>query len=136
MSSAELEKLLGEPDDDKDSTVPGISYISYRSRGFEIRVSKDLGAEEITCELHLVPTRVRSPGPRGRSFGGKTDRGVGLGASSADVIQTYGKPSWMNSGGTCLKYQKLGATFSFYDDKLWSMSFMHPRIDTLRGVEP
>ncbi len=117
MSSGEVEKLLGEPDDVEDSTVPGIVYISYRSRGLEIRVSTARGAEQITCERHHDPTR-------GRRFGGETDRGISLDASKADVIRAYGKPSWINSSGTFLEYQKLGASFSFYKDELTSMWFL------------
>jgi len=121
MSSAEVEKLLGEPDNE-DLKVPGAAYISYHSRGILIIVDTALGVQEIRCNTHRDATR-------GRSFGGKTNRGISLGDSKDDVVHAYGQPSWTNSSGTYMEYQKLGTGFSFYNDRLTSMWFLDSPMD-------
>ncbi len=119
LSTAEVERLLGEPDNVKDEVYPAtdLVYLSYHSRGILIKASKSVGVIEITCESHRDTTR-------GRSFSGKTDRDIALGASKLDVIRAHGDPSWINSSGTFLEYNRLGANFHFYDDRLTSMYFL------------
>jgi hypothetical protein len=103
MTRPEVEKLLGKPDAVQELGKSGYVDLNYGSRGFFLGVSKKLGVVTISCVAQKVmATRVRD-------FAGKTDKGVGLAARIADVIQTYGQPNRKETkmGSTYLSYGKL-----------------------------
>jgi outer membrane lipoprotein-sorting protein len=123
MSRAEVEKALGKADGAEEVGRNGFVNLSYASRGFYIGVSKALGVLTITCASQQTTIA------RLRDFSGKTDKGIGLGARIAEVIQVYGKPDRKetNQGSTYLSYNQLHADFTFFGDRLVQMYFRRPR---------
>jgi outer membrane lipoprotein-sorting protein len=123
MKQEEVEKLLGKPDAAEERGKNGYVHLNYSSRGFFIGVSKNLGVVMISCVAQkTMVTRVRN-------FSGKTDRGIALGASKADVIRAYGEPERKetNMGSTYMSYAKLEADFTFFGDELVQILLQRPR---------
>jgi hypothetical protein len=118
MSREEVEKALGKPDAVQPQGKTGTVDMNYGSRGFAILVSKTRGAVIITCMSQAVMA------VRVNDFRGKTDKGIALGASSADIIRAYGQPDSKETeqGTTHLSYMKqLEMSFTLFDDKLVSI---------------
>jgi len=123
MSRPEVERLLGKPDGVQEQGQHGFVNMNYGSRGCFIGVSKVFGATMISCVAQVqMAVRVRD-------FSGKTDKGIALGASIADIIRVYGEPDSKetNMGSTYLTYNKLDADFTLFGDKLVGMMFQRPR---------
>jgi outer membrane lipoprotein-sorting protein len=111
MSREEIEKLLGKPDGySADKTKLG-----YMSRGFVLTVSHRTGLKNISCvSQELSMERVRD-------FAGKTNEGIGIGASLKEVEKAFGKPDrddGHNSMNKRLVYDKLGLEIQFVEDKV------------------
>jgi outer membrane lipoprotein-sorting protein len=124
MSREEVEKALGKADEAKE--VGSIIQMNYGSRGLFIHVSKTRGVITIACSCQRLTLH------RIRDFSGKTDKGVAMGASVADVVKAYGDPNRKdsnenNGGTTTLYYDKLNAWFTFLDDKLVEIFLSFPR---------
>jgi hypothetical protein len=123
MSREQVEKALGKADEVKDQ---GVVWMNYGSRGLFIHVSKTRGVITIACYCQRIQAL------RIRDFSGKTDKGIAMGASIADVVKAYGEPSRKdsnekNGGTTTLYYDKLNGWFSFLDDKLVEILLNFPR---------
>jgi hypothetical protein len=110
MSRQDVEKLFGPPDRDLEVNQADSEVLSYALQGFAIAVSKARGVVTINCFGQVVRTAM--PG-KVRDFSGKTDAGIALGASAADIIQAYGEPSsrQTKNGLTRLRYDELQADF-------------------------
>jgi hypothetical protein len=123
MGQADVEKMLGKPDAVHKVGKNGYLDLNYGSRGFFIGVSKTLGVVTISCVAQEVMVA------RVRAFNGKTDKGIVLGASTADIIRAYGAPDSKesNQGSTYLSYNQLQANFTLFDDKLVQFQFSRPR---------
>jgi outer membrane lipoprotein-sorting protein len=123
MKREEMEKVFGKPDGvEIVNKERGTMNVSYASRGIFLVVGKELGVVLISCvDQQAIIARVRN-------FSGKTDKGIALGASAADIERAYGKPDRkeMNMGSTYLTYDKLNVSFTLFSDKLVQMSFMRP----------
>jgi hypothetical protein len=81
------------------------------------------GTVMFTCVAQAVmATKVRD-------FSGKTDKGIALGASLADITRVYGEPDSKSTenGTTHLSYGKLNASFTLFGDRLVQMMFTMPR---------
>jgi hypothetical protein len=128
MSREEVEKLLGQPDADKEvnGKTPVSSYaaLSYASRGFALLVNQKEGVESITCFAQPAGNSTKV-----RDFGGQTDKAIALGASAADIIQVYGEPSSKKQtaqGLTLLRYDELQVRFTLSrNDWLVEISVFH-----------
>jgi hypothetical protein len=123
MVREEVEKVLGKPDAVQAVGTNGYVDMNYGSRGLFIGASKTLGVVTISCVAQqAMATRVRN-------FSGKTDKGIALGASMADVIQAYGEPDSKetNKGSTYLSYNQLQAHFTLFSDKLVQFTVTRPR---------
>jgi outer membrane lipoprotein-sorting protein len=123
MSRAEVEKLLGPPDSVDKVGNKGYVNMNYGSRGYFIGVSKTLGVLIISCVAQeVMATRVRD-------FTGKTDKGIVLGSSTADIIRAYGQPEQRetNQGSTYLTYRQLHVSFTLFSDRLVQLMLMRPR---------
>ncbi len=123
MSRAEVEKALGKPDAVRAEGKNGYVSMNYGSRGFFLGVSKTLGVVTISCDSQATLS------VRIRDFTGKTDKGITLGATLADIVKAYGEPDWKktNQGMTYLSYNRLQASFTLSGDKLVEMLFTKPR---------
>ncbi len=122
VSREEVEKLLGKPDGVNQPVPGGLAILDYGSRGFYLHVSPKMGLLLIMCVSEkIMATRVRD-------FAGKTDKGIGLGASKAEIIKAYGEPTSheTSDGTTSLSYSKLRAEFTIFEDKLVQMMFNRP----------
>jgi hypothetical protein len=122
MMREEIEKALGKADAVEAVGKNGFVILKYGSRGFFLHVHPARGLKTVQCYSQKVMAI------RIRDFGGKTDKGIQLGSSSADIIKAYGIPEGNESRGpmTDLSYHKLGIEFSLANDKLISM-FLTPR---------
>lgn len=142
MKSAEVIKLLGEPDGVKPFEVPLSAIVDgkkkaigkktgdeliYDSRGFRIVVAADGGVESINCY------GAGQLGGRSRAFAGMADKDIRLGAAPEEVLKAYGEPDRrvgltdeMPNGG--LSYAKIGTAFSFRDGRLSHVQALGPQL--------
>src|SRR5579871_1407151 len=123
MSREQVEKALGKADSVEAQGKNGYVSMNYGSRGFFLGVSKTLGVVTISCASQATfAVRIRD-------FAGKTDKGIALGATLADVVRAYGEPDWKKTdhGSTHVSYNRLQASFTFFGDKLVQMLFTKPR---------
>ncbi len=124
MARDDAEKLLGKPDSVEVSPSGGAASLIYdASRGFSVTVTKTRGLVMIACASQPYLAQ------RIRDFSGKTDKGIAIGASVADVVRAYGEPSSrMTRDGnvTDLSYNMLNMQLVFFDDKLVYMLLQRP----------
>jgi outer membrane lipoprotein-sorting protein len=123
MTREEVEKILGKPDTTEEAPKGGAVTLNYYSCGLFISVGKARGVGVISCMARSIML------VRINDFPGKTDKGIALGASAADIIRAYGEPdSKTDSGGsTSLSYRKLPADFQFVGGKLVQIMLNRPR---------
>lgn len=122
MKREEVEKLLGKPDAVEELGPSHGFHLNYGSRGFFISGGKTNGVFTISCVSQIcVVVRVHD-------FAGRTDKGIRLRASEAEIIKAYGKPDQRttNRGSTYLEYRKLNTSFTLFDDKLVEILLMRP----------
>jgi len=109
MSREDVEKILGKPDVDQAVNDTAVA-LSYASDGFGIAVSRTRGVDSITC--FAQPT---GKATKVRGFSGKTDKGIALGMTAADIVQAYGEPekALIDSRGlTLMRYVELQTDFA------------------------
>jgi hypothetical protein len=100
MSSTEVEQLFGTPDKIDDGPK-GSSILSYvASHGFSIQVNKESRVSAISCVARMVT--------RAHHFTGRTDKGIALGATKADILKAHGEPSTEET--------RANTTYIAYDD--------------------
>ncbi len=114
MPAAEVEKLLGKPDE-VDEAKNGTVVMSYGSSlGFSLQVNLSKGVSAVSCVAQAaVKARVQD-------FSGQTDRGLSLGASAAEIVGLYGMPDSTEArfSSKYMVYDKLKARFTLIDDRL------------------
>jgi hypothetical protein len=121
-SIADVERLLGKPDVVQEVGKNGYTEILYGSRGYFFGAGKIAGVVSISCSAQAITiTKIRD-------FAGKTDKGIALGASAADIIRAYGEPGSKETkdGSTYMTYNRLGCNFTLFNDRLVSMTFNRP----------
>jgi hypothetical protein len=123
MTREEVEKILGKPDIVEEAPKGGSATLGYYTCGLFVTVGKKSGVGMISC-LAQQEIRVRIC-----DFPGKTDKGIALGASSADVIKAYGEPDGKRTNGdsTSLSYSMLDAEFVLVGDRLVQILLNRPR---------
>jgi hypothetical protein len=88
MTKEEVIKVLGKPD--REFMQGKMTFLAYYSRGFELWIMPAdhprHGLSHASC-MGQYGFAVKL-----REFKGKTDKGIGLGASRADVEKAYGVP--------------------------------------------
>jgi hypothetical protein len=62
------------------------------------------------------------------TFSGKTDKGIGMGASREEIVAAYGEPERSDAQGVFenLRYSKLGITFVLTEQQLVNMKVGGP----------
>ncbi len=141
MTKDEVVKVLGKPD--REFMQGRVTFLSYYSRGFELWF---LPADHPRHGLHHASCF----GQHGfaikvREFQGKTDKGLGLGATRAEIVKAYGPPDHETisrmkdvfgekaanpeapTGQTDIRYVKLGLLFTLYNDKAYQIWIDAPR---------
>ncbi len=122
MSKEDVIKHFGPPDKVfADGTK--LNYVS--SKGLSFTVDSELGLQEIGCWSEgMLPSRVTT-------FAGKTNEGIGIGASEEEIAAAYGQPdrTSTDSKGVIqnLHYDGLQARFSLKEGKLMSMTLEAPK---------
>lgn len=139
MTKDEVIKALGKPD--REFAQGKSTYLFYDSRGFELSIAPAgrpaPGLNHVSC----VRT-ANDPFHEFRAFQGKTDKGLGLGATRAEILKAYGSPDpdpkpdpqEANTGAaassgiaTDLVYRKLGLTFTLIKDQTIQITVAIPR---------
>lgn len=122
IAREEVEKIMGKPDVVEEAPKGGSVTLGYYSCGLFITVGKKSGVGMISC---LAQSQILV---RVHDFPGKTDKGIGLGAATVDVIKAYGEPDSkrVSAGSTSLFYSKLDAEFALADDKLVQIVLNRP----------
>jgi hypothetical protein len=144
MTKEEVIAALGKPD--RDFTEGKVTSLAYYSRGFELSI---LPPDQPRFGLRGL-YRVSCLGQHGlsiklREFRGKTDRGLGLGATRAEIVKAYGPPDFEHvsrmkdvfgenaanpeqpTGQTEVQFSKLGLSFTLYNDKTYQIGIAAPR---------
>lgn len=118
MNHAELEAILGRP----ERTTYGPS--EYMSKGLAVMEGRDTAVGAILFGDSNSPD---SPLVAACKF--KTDKGIGMGSTFADLEAAYGKPSSVkkSAGRETVNYSNLGATFSLSGGEVFHMMFRKPR---------
>jgi hypothetical protein len=138
MKADDAIRLLGKPDK-IESPNKGYTILEYYSRGFSIHTTTQRGVMMIMCFTgKFWAFKVRD-------FAGRTDKGIKMGASRADIEKAYGKPSSVReatykdmfgdrtakpdkkTGQVDLTYAGLQLSFSLHDDALDSIMINGPR---------
>ncbi len=122
VSRDEVEKVLGKPDSVNEPVPGGLAILNYGSRGLFLHVSPKMGLLLVMC------TSQKASATRVRDFGGKTDKGITLGATKAEIIKAYGEPESQEEaeGTVMLSYGKLRVNFTLVGDKVVEMMFNRP----------
>jgi outer membrane lipoprotein-sorting protein len=141
MTTEDVIRTLGKPD--RESTEGKPMSLSYYSRGFELTILPPEhprhGLSRASCfGQHGLSIQVRE-------FRGKTDRGLGLGATRAEIVEAYGPPDIEHvsrmkdvfgknaanpespTGQTEVQFSKLGLSFTLYNDKVYQIGIEAPR---------
>jgi outer membrane lipoprotein-sorting protein len=82
----QIVRELGEPEFTASDLRPGFTRLEYPSRGMSIF----LGPEEGLRKISVFDVNRR--GINGHTFPGKTERGIAIGSSAADLQAAYGPP--------------------------------------------
>lgn len=111
MTLDQIKAALGEP----DLVARGGFSVEYYSRGFGLLVDRRVGLAGITAYSRGYLTLANV-----HDFPGMTDRGIGMGATRAQIVAAYGEPASakVEGGMETLRYDDSQLTFSLKDDKL------------------
>ncbi len=116
-SKEQVIEALGQPD---DIQFNGLDH-RYLSKGLAVAVFPKHGMLTVKCfsKAGIGPFAVND-------FSGKTDKGIAIGSSRAQIEIAYGKPDKITAAGrqTVLQYEKLKADFVLLDDEVVEMSFI------------
>jgi outer membrane lipoprotein-sorting protein len=134
MSLDEVKRQLGEPDKltPLGGTAAQLDY--YASRGYGMHVGDLFGVTTINAVSQpFMAVRVRA-------FAGKTDKGIGIGSTEAEIREVYGEPSHVDAPEgpgrpTVLYYENLNGSFSLWRGKVHAMTFNIPREKKLEIIE-
>jgi hypothetical protein len=92
------------------------SVLEYQSLGFSVNPAPDGHL------IHLVLCN--------KNFAGKTEEGIGIGSSRADVVHAYGKPTGsteVDAHSVALRYRPRGLFFHLQDGEVDSIGvIIHP----------
>ena len=138
MSMQEVIELFGEPEEIKEVEVfelsegesSNVAYqydeLQYRKRGFTISIYPTDGSSPTDGFSNVDFQAYNKYALIGRTFKGKTKKGIGMESGQEEIMKAYGLPSYERSkpdGMTQLDYLELGLRFLLKDDgKLWKMS--------------
>ena len=110
--------FLGQPEGTASNTLD----MRYPSKGLALMVHPKAGLLSIACM-----TRASVGGLFAlNDFAGRTDKGIAMGATRADIEAAYGKKATVTGTGpqAVLEYKELKGSFYLMDDHLVRMSFM------------
>ncbi|MHC4645470.1 MAG: hypothetical protein ACYTBJ_08205 [Planctomycetota bacterium] len=112
MSKEQIIAVLGEP----DKMEGGGIALFYQSKGLTMLLDRRKGLHEINCWSSEHPMSL----PDVATYKGKTEKGIGMGATREQIVAAYGAP---NSAVTklnmeTLSYASLKASFGLFQNKV------------------
>lgn len=116
MTKGEVIAHLGKPDGMADS---GLTLL-YLSKGFTVTVHPQFGVIAFTCSA----VAAMPPNGKAKDFQGRTEEGIGIGATEEDIVAAYGDPDTRDAEGgqTDLHYPERGMRFLLLDDRLQQLT--------------
>jgi outer membrane lipoprotein-sorting protein len=123
MTESEVVEVLGEPRSQRAAAKGQL--LDYGAEGLYLEVSGEEGLRAIHCISQLAY------GFDVRTFSGKTDNGIGIGASLQQVREAYGEPvqEYQNSGIALMQYVSPVVAFKFREGKLSEVILVTPSKD-------
>ena len=135
MSRGQVLEVLGQP----ERMVGGVAIYYLTSRGVRVSVDPRRGVRVIECWSAQHP----KPFPGMVTFSGKTDKGIGMGASREEIVAAYGEPERVDEEIVVvgpegrvsserllenLRYSQLGMTFVLTEGHLVKLKVGGPRL--------
>ena len=126
MSKSEIIEHFGQPDKVMAEGTK-LNYVSSQGLGFT--VDSELGLQKIQCWSENWPTELPFAVT---TFTGRTKEGIGIGSTREQIVSIYGQPDRTGTDAykgviEGLDYDKLRIKFSFWQDKLISMTLEAPK---------
>ncbi len=117
----EVIKVFGQPDEIQGKN--GVD-LRYPSKGFAMMVDARMGLLTVNAYTKIAV------GPfAANDFAGKTDKGIGMGATRAEIEKAHGKTGKVNDRGAqvSLEYPELKTSFILMHDRLAQIVMFIPR---------
>ncbi|MHC4867124.1 MAG: hypothetical protein ACYTEX_23845 [Planctomycetota bacterium] len=120
MSKEQVIELLGAPERDE-----GIALWYLGSKGLHVVLDPRRGVHQIHCWSTDFPM---PPPEKLTTFAGKTEQGIGMGASREEIVAAYGQPDTDEEKGgmAVLNYERLKTSFTLSQNKLVSLKLDAP----------
>jgi hypothetical protein len=128
MSKEQVMEVLGQPMEvlgqPERMEGGGVALYYLTSKGVHFLVDPRRGVRSIECWSAQYPR----PYPGMVTFSGKTDKGIGMGASRDEIVAAYGEPERSDSQGVFdnLRYSQLGMTFVLTEGRLVNLKVGGP----------
>jgi hypothetical protein len=120
MSKEQVMEVFGQPERMEGG---GVALYYLTSKGVSVLIDPRRGVRGIDCWSADYP----NPFPGMVTFVGKTDKGIGMGASRAQIVAAYGEPDGTSSGALeTLRYHQLGMNFVLAQGSLVNLKIMAP----------
>ena len=122
MSKQQVMEVLGQPERMEGG---GVALYYLTSKGLSLLVDPARGVRTIDCWSAQYP----NPFPGLVTFPGKTEKGIGMGASREQIVAAYGEPDPAGPSGALetLRYNELGMNFVLAQEHLVSIKITAPR---------
>jgi len=116
MSKEQVMEVLGQPERIEGG---GVALYYLTTRGVHFLIDPTRGVRSIECSSAEHPM----PFPGMVTFAGKTEKGIGMGASREQIVAAYGEPDTTDSSGPFenLRYRQQGMTFVLAKGRLVSL---------------
>jgi hypothetical protein len=98
MSRWQVMEVLGKPERTEGS---GVAIYYLTSKGVHILIDPRRGVRSIECWSAEYP----KPFPGTVTFSGKTDKGIGMGASREEIVAAYGEPERVDKKRLRVRYE-------------------------------
>ncbi|MHC4153494.1 MAG: hypothetical protein ACYST6_00995 [Planctomycetota bacterium] len=121
MSRGQVMEVLGQPERTEGG---GVAIYYLTSKGVHFLIDPRRGVRSIECWSAQYPR----PFPGMVTFSGKTDKGIGMGASRQEIVAAYGDPERVDSEGLLenLRYSQLRMTFVLTEGRLVNLKVGGP----------
>jgi hypothetical protein len=122
MSKQQVMEVLGQPE---RSEGGGVALYYLTSKGISLLVDPRRGVRTIDCWSAQYP----NPFPGLVTFPGKTEKGIGMGATREQIVAAYGEPGAASPTAALetLRYNQLGMSFVLAQGRLVSIKIAAPR---------
>ncbi|MHC4061341.1 MAG: hypothetical protein ACYSUC_11235 [Planctomycetota bacterium] len=121
MAKEQVTALLGEPD---RIEAGGMALYYLRSKGLQILIDPGRGVRAIDCWSKDYPNAPHEM----TTFAGKTEEGIGIGATREQIVAAYGEPDRTDTRPPfeTLRYTKLRTHFVLTQNGLVNLKLLAP----------